>query len=74
MLEELDWCLKKLETMNFAKSVGNMAHEKFRRLLNRELSQMSEGSRRAAEVAEWVTTLTNLGMWCILWVQSEGCG
>ena len=61
VLEEMDWCLKKLETVNSAKSMGNMAHEKFRRMLNRELSHLSEGSRRGAQVADWVTDLTNLG-------------
>jgi len=61
ILEELDWCLKKLETVSSTKSMGNMARDKFRRLLNRELSHLSEGSRKGAQVAEWVTNITNMG-------------
>ena len=61
MLNELDWCVRQLESINSAKSVGDMAQEKFRRLLNRELSNMSEGSKRGALVADYVSNITNLG-------------
>ncbi|XP_019855180.1 PREDICTED: cAMP-specific 3',5'-cyclic phosphodiesterase 4C-like isoform X1 [Amphimedon queenslandica] len=57
-LDELDWCLHRLETVNSAKSVGNMAQDKFKRLLSRELSHMSERSRSGQFVAEWVSTIT----------------
>ena len=61
ILRELDWCLMKLEGVSSTKSMGNMANEKFRRLLSRELTTLSEGSKEGAQVAEWVTNLTNLG-------------
>ena len=57
-LDDFDWCLQKLETVHSAKSVGNMAQDKFKRLLSRELSHMSERSRSGQFVAEWVNTIT----------------
>ena len=88
MLDDLDWCLRQLEGVSSTKSMGNMAHEKFRRLLSRELTQLSEGSREGARVAEWVTNITNLGergwVWWVgvvsgsptspTWVSVGGCG
>ena len=61
VLEELDWSLKTLETVNASQSMGNMTGAKFKRLLNRELSHLSEGSENGAQVAEWVTNITNPG-------------
>lgn len=58
-LEELDWCLRKLETVDSAKSMGTMAQDKFRRILSRELSHMSENSRSGHSVAKWVENMTN---------------
>lgn len=55
-LEELDWCLRKLESVN-SSSMGTMAQDKFRRILSRELSHMSGKSHN--HVAEWVQNITN---------------
>ncbi len=60
-LEELDWCLRKLESVDSAKSMGLMARDKFQRILSRELTQMSEKSRSSSHVAEWVHAITNWG-------------
>ncbi len=57
-LEELDWCLRKLESVN-SSSMGTMAQDKFRRILSRELSHMSGKSRSGNHVAEWVQNITN---------------
>ena len=60
-LEELDWCLKKLESEDSTKSMGIMAQDKFRRILFRELSHLSEKSKSGSQVAEWVQGITNFG-------------
>ncbi len=60
-LDELDWCLRKLESVDSAKSMGAMARDKFQRILSRELLQMSEKSKSGSHVAEWVHTITNWG-------------
>ncbi|KAK7929614.1 hypothetical protein WMY93_006009 [Mugilogobius chulae] len=52
-LEELDWCLDQLETIQTHRSVSEMASNKFKRLLNRELSHLSE--MRAAREPEKTT-------------------
>jgi hypothetical protein len=52
---EIDWCLEQLETMNSAKSVGDMAQIKFKNILIKELSDLSENSRSGSQVAEWVS-------------------
>ena len=57
-LKEFDWCLKKLETVDSAKSMGTMAQDKFRRILQRELSHMSESNKAGRHVAEWVNNVT----------------
>lgn len=69
MLKDLDWSLKMLETVNSNQSMGNVTGDKIKRLLNRELSHLSEGSENGAQVAEWVTDITNSGesvgvAWC----------
>ena len=60
-LEEFDWCLRKLETLDSAKSMGTMAQDKFRRLLSRELSYLSSNSRSGSQVGEWINRMTNYG-------------
>jgi hypothetical protein len=52
-LEELDWCLDQLETIQAHRSVGDMATSKFRRLLNKELSHFSE-TKSGSQISEWV--------------------
>ncbi|KPP56126.1 hypothetical protein Z043_126321, partial [Scleropages formosus] len=44
-MEELDWCLDQLETIQMYRSVSKMASNKFKRMLNRELTHLSEMSR-----------------------------
>uniref|UniRef100_A0A8C4Q845 Phosphodiesterase n=1 Tax=Eptatretus burgeri TaxID=7764 RepID=A0A8C4Q845_EPTBU len=54
-LEELDWCLDQLETIQTHRSVSEMASNKFKRMLNRELSQLSEMSRSGNQVSEYIS-------------------
>uniref|UniRef100_A0A8C7ZIH8 Phosphodiesterase n=1 Tax=Oryzias sinensis TaxID=183150 RepID=A0A8C7ZIH8_9TELE len=53
-LEELDWCLDQLETLQTRHSVSDMASNKFKRMLNRELTQLSETSRSGNQVSEFI--------------------
>ncbi|XP_064197494.1 3',5'-cyclic-AMP phosphodiesterase 4C-like isoform X3 [Anguilla rostrata] len=55
-LEELDWCLDQLETLQTRHSVGEMASNKFKRMLNRELTQLSETSRSGNQVSEFISS------------------
>ncbi|XP_027328176.3 3',5'-cyclic-AMP phosphodiesterase 4C isoform X2 [Anas platyrhynchos] len=55
-LEELDWCLDQLETLQTRHSVSEMASNKFKRMLNRELSQLSETSRSGNQVSEYISS------------------
>ncbi|XP_068939192.1 3',5'-cyclic-AMP phosphodiesterase 4A isoform X3 [Petaurus breviceps papuanus] len=55
-LEELDWCLDQLETMQTYRSVSEMASHKFKRMLNRELTHLSEMSRSGNQVSEYIST------------------
>ncbi|XP_054031369.1 cAMP-specific 3',5'-cyclic phosphodiesterase 4C isoform X5 [Dryobates pubescens] len=54
-LEELDWCLDQLETLQTRHSVSEMASNKFRRMLSRELSHLSETSRSGNQVSEYIS-------------------
>ncbi|XP_031433186.1 cAMP-specific 3',5'-cyclic phosphodiesterase 4D-like isoform X1 [Clupea harengus] len=54
-LDELDWCLDQLETLQTRHSVSEMASNKFKRLLNRELSHLSETSRSGNQVSEFIS-------------------
>ncbi|XP_048470206.1 cAMP-specific 3',5'-cyclic phosphodiesterase 4C-like isoform X3 [Rhincodon typus] len=56
-LEELDWCLDQLETLHTRHSVSEMASNKFKRMLNRELTQLSEMSRSGNQVSEFISTM-----------------
>ncbi|XP_072775491.1 3',5'-cyclic-AMP phosphodiesterase 4C isoform X1 [Taeniopygia guttata] len=55
-LEELDWCLDQLETLQTRHSVSEMASNKFKRMLNRELTQLSETSRSGNQVSEYISS------------------
>ncbi|KAM9331393.1 3',5'-cyclic-AMP phosphodiesterase 4C-like isoform 3-T3 [Gastrophryne carolinensis] len=55
-LEELDWCLDQLETLQTRHSVSEMASNKFRRMLNRELTHLSETSRSGNQVSEYISS------------------
>ncbi|XP_055738660.1 cAMP-specific 3',5'-cyclic phosphodiesterase 4B-like isoform X1 [Salvelinus fontinalis] len=54
-MEELDWCLDQLETIQTYRSVSDMASNKFKRMLNRELTQLSEMSRSGNQVSEFIS-------------------
>lgn len=60
-LEELDWCLDQLETIQAHRSVGDMATSKFKRMLNKELSHFSE-TKSGSQISEYIfrTFLGNL--------------
>ncbi|XP_041357880.1 cAMP-specific 3',5'-cyclic phosphodiesterase 4C-like [Gigantopelta aegis] len=53
-LDELDWCLDQLETIQTHQSVSNMASVKFKRMLNRELSHFAESSKSGNQIAEYI--------------------
>ncbi|XP_066534101.1 3',5'-cyclic-AMP phosphodiesterase 4D-like isoform X4 [Hoplias malabaricus] len=55
-LEELDWCLEQLETLQPRHSVSQMVSNKFKRLLSRELTQLSEASRSGNQVSEYISS------------------
>ena len=55
-LEELDWCLDQLESLQTHSSVSNMAANKFKRMLNKELSVFSESSKSGNQVADHITS------------------
>lgn len=55
-LEELDWCLDQLETIQTHRSVSDMASSKFKRMLNKELSHFSETSRSGNQIAKHLCT------------------
>ncbi|XP_038049560.1 cAMP-specific 3',5'-cyclic phosphodiesterase 4C-like isoform X2 [Patiria miniata] len=53
-MEELDWCLEQLESMQTHRSVSDLATSKFRRMLGRELSAFSETSKSGNQVSEFL--------------------
>uniref|UniRef100_A0A8C8SDF9 Phosphodiesterase n=1 Tax=Pelusios castaneus TaxID=367368 RepID=A0A8C8SDF9_9SAUR len=55
-LEELDWCLDQLEAIQTYRSVSEMASNKFKRMLNRELTHLSEMSRSGNQVSEYISS------------------
>ncbi|XP_072704641.1 3',5'-cyclic-AMP phosphodiesterase 4A isoform X2 [Ciconia boyciana] len=55
-LEELDWCLEQLESLQTHRAVSEMASNKFKRMLNRELSHLSETSRSGNQVSEYISS------------------
>ncbi|XP_048783809.1 cAMP-specific 3',5'-cyclic phosphodiesterase 4C isoform X3 [Lagopus muta] len=55
-LEELDWCLEQLETLQTRHSVSEMASNKFKRMLSRELSHLSESGRSGNQVSEYISS------------------
>ncbi|XP_032484622.1 cAMP-specific 3',5'-cyclic phosphodiesterase 4C isoform X2 [Phocoena sinus] len=54
-LDELDWCLDQLETLQARHSVGEMASNKFKWMLNRELTHLSEASSSGNQVSEYIS-------------------
>ncbi|XP_034038944.1 cAMP-specific 3',5'-cyclic phosphodiesterase 4D-like [Thalassophryne amazonica] len=55
-LDELDWCLEQLETLKTRHSVSEMASNKFKRMLNRELTQLSEPAVQGNQVSEFISS------------------
>lgn len=55
-LEELEWCLEQLETIQTHKSVSDMATSKFKRMLNKELSHFAESSKSGNQVSEYISS------------------
>lgn len=53
-LDELDWCMEQLETIQTHRSVSDMASSKFKRMLNRELSHFAESSKSGNQIAEYI--------------------
>ncbi|XP_063703547.1 3',5'-cyclic-AMP phosphodiesterase isoform X4 [Culicoides brevitarsis] len=53
-IDELDWCLDQLETVQTHRSVSDMASLKFKRMLNKELSHLSESSRSGNQISEYI--------------------
>lgn len=56
-LEELDWCLEQLETIQTHRSVSDMATSKFKRMLNKELSHFAESSRAGNQVSKYISNM-----------------
>ena len=64
-LDELDWVLYQLETLQTHTSVSEMASNKFKRLLNRELKDFSESNQSGNQVSAWVyNTFTGNDYFC----------
>ncbi|KAL5275796.1 dnc family protein [Megaselia abdita] len=53
-IEELDWCLDQLDTIQTHRSVSDMASLKFKRMLNKELSHFSESSKSGNQISEYI--------------------
>ncbi|CAF0826342.1 unnamed protein product [Adineta ricciae] len=53
-LDELDWCLEQLETMQTHKSVSDLASLKFKRMLNKELSHFAENNKTSAQISDYL--------------------
>ncbi len=54
ILEELDWCLTQLESMQSHKTISDVASTKFKKLLNKELSQFAEHNKSDNQIAEYI--------------------
>jgi cAMP-specific phosphodiesterase 4 len=55
-LEELDWCLDQLEAIQIHRSVSEMASSKFRKLLNKELTQFAESSKSGTQISRFLVS------------------
>ena len=54
-LESMDWCLEKLEHLQTNRAVADMAADKFKMLLDRELSVMSQSSNEGRNISKHFT-------------------
>ncbi|ESO07257.1 hypothetical protein HELRODRAFT_76777, partial [Helobdella robusta] len=55
-LGELEWCLEQLEIIQTHRSVSEMATNKFKRMLNRELSHFAESSKAGNQISEYISS------------------
>uniref|UniRef100_H2Y9W0 Phosphodiesterase n=1 Tax=Ciona savignyi TaxID=51511 RepID=H2Y9W0_CIOSA len=55
-IEELDWCLEQLDAVQTHRSVSEMASNKFKRMLNKELNQLSGMSKSGNQVSEFISS------------------
>ena len=55
-LEELDWCLEQLENIETHSSVSDMAANKFKEMLNKELMDFSESSKSGNQIKDYITS------------------
>ena len=55
-LASLDWCLEQLEHLQTHRSVADMAADKFKMMLNRELSVLSKSSREGEHTSNYITS------------------
>ncbi|KAH9278743.1 cAMP-specific 3',5'-cyclic phosphodiesterase 4C [Echinococcus granulosus] len=53
-LEELEWCLERLESIQTHRSVSDMASSKFKKMLNKELSQVYDGDKLSSQITEYI--------------------
>ncbi|OZC06696.1 3'5'-cyclic nucleotide phosphodiesterase [Onchocerca flexuosa] len=53
-LDELDWCLDQLETIQTHRSVSDMASNKFRKMLNKELIHFAESSKSGTQISQFL--------------------
>lgn len=53
-LEELDWVLGQLENMQSHKYISDIASTKFKRMLNKELSNFAEHNKNDNQIAEYI--------------------
>ncbi len=61
-LDDLDWCLNQLENMQSHKYISDIASTKFKRMLNRELSNFAEHNKSDNQIAEFIFN-TYLGIY-----------
>ena len=52
----MDWCLDQLEHLQTHRSVSDMAADKFKMMLNRELSVLSESSVSGKTISNHITS------------------
>lgn len=52
-LAELDWCMDQLEAVQSQRSVGNLAQNKFRKMLDKELSHVSD-SKSGSQISRYI--------------------
>ncbi|KAM7534848.1 hypothetical protein Aperf_G00000117659 [Anoplocephala perfoliata] len=55
-LEELEWCLERLESIQTHRSVSDMASSKFKKMLNKELSLVYDGDKANSQISDYIST------------------